>query len=176
MNDVCPRKHPLDKHLFWYIHGNKPHSKKPIIYFFILCQLGNNYYTTLQFIIFSTKQKKRGPNWTLDLQCSPNHLQSLQISSLFGFSEEGDHLHGPILTDFWKNHPISYKLGFWQKSISGKLIQANYWIWMSFPEISLAHDGKIEISKKLDLLSRNRSESSPWYLEFRKITRRKWRE
>ena len=58
MNDVCPRKHPLDKHLFWYIHGNKPHSKKPIIYFFILCQLGNNYYTTLQFIIFSTKQKK----------------------------------------------------------------------------------------------------------------------
>ena len=39
--------------------------------------------------------------------------------------------------------------------------------WTSFPEISLAHDGKIEISKKkMDEFSRNRSESPSGKLKF----------
>ena len=42
------------------------------------------------------------------------------------------------------------------KPVSGKLIQAIYQMWISFPGIVLAHDRKIKISKKMDEFSRNR--------------------
>ena len=46
------------------------------------------------------------------------------------------------------------------KPVSGKLIQATYQIWISFPGIVLAHDRKIEISKKMDEFSAQKSADS----------------
>ena len=50
--------------------------------------------------------------------------------------------------------------GFSRYQITPEKLKFRKKNWTSFPVIGLAHDQKIEISKKMDDLSRNRSEST----------------
>ena len=72
----------------------------------------------------------------------------------------------PFLEKFSRIFPWSHLghislviFGSSAKPFSGKLIQAIYQMWISFPGIVLAHDRKIKISKKMDEFSRNQSDS-----------------
>ena len=72
--------------------------------------------------------------------------------------------HDPILYKKLKDtssHDVlnSYGWVFQISDYTGK-IEISKKNWTSFPVIGLAHDQKIEISKKMDDLSRNRSEST----------------